>query len=74
MRIKVKNNTKEIKKIIVVVREEIELEPGEEVDVDGDVELESWGNLHLTFSGNKCYNEADSGLYWWKGAATAVKR
>jgi len=41
MRIKVKNNTKEIKKIIVVVREEIELEPGEEVDVDGDVELES---------------------------------
>jgi hypothetical protein len=41
MRIKVKNITKEIKKIIVVTREELELEPGEEVEVDGDVELET---------------------------------
>jgi len=41
MRIKVKNNTKETKTIIVVTREELELLPGEEVDVDGDVELKN---------------------------------
>jgi len=36
---KVKNTTKEIKKIIIVTREEVILEPGEEINVDGDIEI-----------------------------------
>ncbi len=36
---KIKNTTKEKKIVIIVTREEVELEPGEEINVDGDIEL-----------------------------------
>jgi len=39
MRTRVKNNSSEVMKIMVVTREEIELEPGEEIEVEGDIEL-----------------------------------
>ena len=39
MRTKVKNTSNKIRIIIVVTREEIELEPGEEIEIDGDLEL-----------------------------------
>jgi hypothetical protein len=39
MRTKVKNTTNEPKTIYIVTREEVVLEPGEEIEFDGDVEL-----------------------------------
>lgn len=39
MRTRVKNTTKETMIILVVTREQVELEPGEEIEVDGDIEL-----------------------------------
>ena len=41
--IKVKNTTNQTKTISVVTREQIVLDPGEEVEFDGDIELvEEW--------------------------------
>ena len=40
MRTRVKNSSSEVMQIIVVTREEVELEPGEEIEVDGDIELQ----------------------------------
>ena len=40
MRNRVKNSSSEVMKIIVVTREEVELEPGEEIEVDGDIEIQ----------------------------------
>ena len=37
--IKVKNTTNQTKTISVVTREQIVLDPGEEVEFDGDIEL-----------------------------------
>ena len=44
MGIKIKNTSNEIKTIIIVTRESVDLEPGEEIEVDGDIELsdETW--------------------------------
>ena len=39
MRPRVKNNSSKVMKIMVVTREEIELEPGEEIEVEGDIEF-----------------------------------
>ena len=39
MRTKVKNTTNEPKTIIIVTREKVTLEPGEEIEFDGDLEL-----------------------------------
>jgi hypothetical protein len=39
MRTKVKNTTNAPKTIYIVTREEVVLEPGEEIEFDGDVEL-----------------------------------
>ena len=39
MRTRVKNTSSEVIKILVVTREEVELEPGEEIEVEGDIEL-----------------------------------
>lgn len=36
---RVKNTSSDTIRIIVVSREEVELEPGEEIEVDGDIEL-----------------------------------
>ena len=41
MRTRIKNTTKETMIILVVTREQVELEPGEEIEVDGDIELTS---------------------------------
>ena len=39
MRTKIKNTSNEPKKIYIVTREEVILEPGEELEFDGDIEL-----------------------------------
>ena len=39
MRTRVKNTTKETMIIFVVTREQVELEPGEEIEIEGDIEL-----------------------------------
>ena len=37
--IKVKNTTNQIKTIYVVTRDQVQLDPGEEIEFDGDIEL-----------------------------------
>ena len=39
MRTKIRNTTNEPKTIIIVNREKVTLEPGEEIEFDGDLEL-----------------------------------
>jgi hypothetical protein len=39
MRTKIKNTTDEPKTIYIVTREKVTLEPGEEIEFDGDLEL-----------------------------------
>jgi hypothetical protein len=39
MRTKIKNVTNEPKTVIIVTREKVTLEPGEEIEFDGDLEL-----------------------------------
>jgi hypothetical protein len=40
MRTKVKNTSDDPKTIIIVTREKVTLEPGEEIEFDGDLELD----------------------------------
>lgn len=39
MRTSIKNTTNEPKTVYIVTREEVTLEPGEEIEFDGDIEL-----------------------------------
>jgi hypothetical protein len=39
MRTKIKNTTNEPKTFYILTREEVVLEPGEEIEFDGDIEL-----------------------------------
>jgi len=41
MRTKIKNTSNNVRKIVIVTRESVELEPGDEIEFDGDLELES---------------------------------
>jgi hypothetical protein len=36
---KIKNNSSELKTLIIVTRERIRLDPGEEIEFEGDLEL-----------------------------------
>ena len=40
MPVKIKNTDMDSKKIIIVTREEVQLDPGEELEFVGDIELE----------------------------------
>ena len=40
MRTKIKNTTDEPKTIYIVTREKVTVEPGEEIEFDGDLELD----------------------------------
>jgi hypothetical protein len=39
MRTKIKNTSEEPKTVYIVTREQVTLEPGEEIEFDGDIEL-----------------------------------
>ena len=41
MATKIKNTTQEIRKVVIVVREKVLLSPGEEIEFDGDLELDA---------------------------------
>ena len=41
MRTKIKNTSNNVRKIVIVTRESVKLEPGDEIEFDGDLELES---------------------------------
>jgi uncharacterized membrane protein len=38
---KIKNRGKKIKEVIIVTRETVKLDPGEEIEITGDIELDS---------------------------------
>ena len=38
---KIKNTSTNVRKIVIVTRESVKLDPGDEIEFDGDLELES---------------------------------